>query len=202
MGIQHIGSRVSIREEAITLNAVPSSVYNKVFVQAKYASFRDLFWVAAHPPQHASFLVDVLLKLIWLILALIIIPFKLYYWSSKKSKLVFHPRLGDDVIVIKFIGHFLHNYASEIEVFTDGRQNDVDLANMSLTWHLRVMQDFDFEVMEYFNGDNDNMDPARKFWFTFSDCFSGRKPLLKHTMLYKLTDEHYDDSPPAAETTE
>lgn len=29
MGIQHIGSRVSIREEAITLNAVPSSVYNK-----------------------------------------------------------------------------------------------------------------------------------------------------------------------------
>ena len=40
-------------------------------------------------------------------------------------------------MVIKFIGHFLHNYASEIEVFTDGRQNDVDLANMSLTWHLR-----------------------------------------------------------------
>ena len=29
MGIQHIGSRVSIREETITLNAVPSSVYNK-----------------------------------------------------------------------------------------------------------------------------------------------------------------------------
>lgn len=72
------------------------------------------------------------------------------------------------------------------------------------------MQDFDFEVMEYFNGDNDNMDPARKFWFTFSEdfsniaitttvfaeenryCSSGRKPLLKHTMLYKLTDELYD----------
>ena len=73
------------------------------------------------------------------------------------------------------------------------------------------MQDFDFEVMEYFNGDNDNMDPARKFWFTFSEDFSelaitttiygeenphcscGRKkPLLKHTMLYKLTDELYD----------
>ena len=93
--------------------------------------------MAAHPPQHTNILVAILLKLIWLIFAIIIIPFKLYYWSSKKSKLVFYPRLGDDVIVIKFIGHFLHNYASEIEVFTDGRQNDVDLANMSLTWHLR-----------------------------------------------------------------
>ena len=45
-------------------------------------------------------------------------------------------------MVIKFIGHFLHNYASEIEVFTDGRQNDVDLANMSLTWHLRGKKKF------------------------------------------------------------
>ena len=65
------------------------------------------------------------------------------------------------------------------------------------------MQDFDFEVMEYFNGDNDNMEPARKFRITFSEDFTKLavttsvyetdrdRPLLRHTMLYILTDEKY-----------
>ena len=78
-----------------------------------------------------------MLRILWLLFAIIIIPFNLFYWRSNKTKLVFYPLLGDDVLVIKFLGHFLHNNASEIEVFTDGRQNDVDLADISLTWHLK-----------------------------------------------------------------
>ena len=42
-----------------------------------------------------------------------------------------------DILQIRLRGDFRRHNAEEIEVFTDGRQNDVDLADVSLTWHMK-----------------------------------------------------------------
>ena len=42
-----------------------------------------------------------------------------------------------DILQIRIRGDFRRNNASDIEVFTDGRQNDFDLAHVSLTWHMK-----------------------------------------------------------------
>jgi hypothetical protein len=101
-----------------------------------------------------------------------------------------------DVLVTKFIGNFKHNYADTLEMFTDGRQNDVDLSDVSLTWHMKVLKDFDFELNEYFNGDEDNMESARKFRVTFDENFEHLQlettlfdPELTYTVYYTATDE-------------
>lgn len=116
-----------------------------------------------------------------------------------------------DVLLTKFIGKFKHNYSQTIEAFTDGRQNDVDLIDISLTWHMKVIKDFDFELFEYFNGDEDNMDRARKFRITFNDTFDCLKiettlygvwcSDLTYSMYYKRTDiiHNCDELPPIAE---
>ena len=60
------------------------------------------------------------------------------------------------------MGDFRSHHAEELEVFTDGRQNDVDLAHISLTWHMKVLSDFHFVNSEYYNGDDDH--GAMKSW--------------------------------------
>jgi len=134
-------------------------------------------------------------------------------------------------MLTKFIGKFKHNYADLIEAFTDNRQNDVDLKDISLTWHMKgifffqkfcdifyfstkslfsdkldlVLKEFEFELTEYFNGDDDNMALARKFHLTFNETFSCLKLVTKlydvcfhdeytFTAYYKVTDTICDFS--------
>ena len=71
------------------------------------------------------------------------------------------------------MGDFRSHHAEELEVFTDGRQNDVDLAHISLTWHMKVLSDFHFVISEYYNGDDDMDDGdksmARQITVRFAD---------------------------------
>ena len=67
-----------------------------------------------------------------------------------------------DMLQLRLRGDFRSHHAEELEVFTDGRQNDVDLAHISLTWHMKVLSDFHFVNSEYYNGDDDH--GAMKSW--------------------------------------
>ena len=58
-----------------------------------------------------------------------------------------------DLLEMRLRGDFRCNNAENIEVFTDGRQNDIDLSDISLTWHMKVLSDFNFVVDEFYNGD-------------------------------------------------
>ena len=61
--------------------------------------------------------------------------------------------VDSDLLQVKLRGDFRNYHSQELEVFTDGRQNDVDLSDISLTWHMKVIKDFDFLISEYYNGD-------------------------------------------------
>ena len=58
-----------------------------------------------------------------------------------------------DLLEMRLRGDFRCNNAETIEVFTDGRQNDIDLSDISLTWHMKVLSDFHFVLDEFYNGD-------------------------------------------------
>ena len=78
-----------------------------------------------------------------------------------------------DMLQLRLRGDFRSHHAEELEVFTDGRQNDVDLAHISLTWHMKVLSDFHFVISEYYNGDDDMDDGdksmARQITVRFAD---------------------------------
>ena len=80
-----------------------------------------------------------------------------------------------DMLQLRLRGDFRSHHAEELEVFTDGRQNDVDLANISLTWHMKVLSDFHFVISEYYNGDDDmddgDMSMARQITVKFEENF-------------------------------
>lgn len=58
-----------------------------------------------------------------------------------------------DLLEMRLRGDFRCHNAENIEVFTDGRQNDIDLSDISLTWHMKVLSDFNFVIDEFYNGD-------------------------------------------------
>jgi hypothetical protein len=104
--------------------------------------------------------------------------FYIFYMIIKKSishSTIKFTMVETDILQIRIRGDFRRNNASDIEVFTDGRQNDVDLANVSLTWHMKVHSDFSFCVYEYYNGDDDmtggDLSLARKITIKFDEDY-------------------------------
>ena len=78
-----------------------------------------------------------------------VISAKRVYWQ-----ITFFIRMVEtDILQVRIRGDYRCQNAENIDVFTDGRQNDVDLADVSLTWHMKVISDFKFVILEYYNGD-------------------------------------------------
>merc|ERR1712190_5107 len=93
-----------------------------------------------------------------------------------------------DMLQLRLRGDFRSHHAEELDVFTDGRQNDVDLADVSLTWHMKVISDFKFIVLEYYNGDEDaenglELSLARKITIDFDEDYKK----------FKLTYQTYEE---------
>ena len=104
----------------------------KVFKLEKYETVADLLRYAICPTTLSP-----VLCIVHYIIFILFFPFIITYWYQNETKLVFNTKDDGDVMLTKFIGKFKHNYADTVEVFTDNRQNDVDLKDISLTWHMK-----------------------------------------------------------------
>ena len=102
------------------------------YVSHRFVSVWDLVKYAACPTVNNPFL-----RVGYYIFFILLFPFILCYWYVNETKIVFNMKDNGDVLLTKFIGKFKHNYSQTIEAFTDGRQNDVDLIDISLTWHMK-----------------------------------------------------------------
>merc|ERR1719394_1114040 len=178
MGVHNIGSRVSIKDEILNLNSVPSSARNKVFRRVKFESKLEL-------------LRDVLAEcniFVWLLLpiGMFYIIYRFIYRLRSPSTIKF-TMVETDILQIRLRGDYRCQNAENIDVFTDGRQNDVDLADVSLTWHMKVISDFKFVILEYYNGDEDE-----------EKCLCYRNPLSVYysvdTQLTKISAENLRQS--------
>merc|ERR1719394_869977 len=158
MGVHNIGSRVSIKDEILNLNSVPSSARNKVFRRVKFESKLEL-------------LRDVLAEcniFVWLLLpiGMFYIIYRFIYRLRSPSTIKF-TMVETDILQIRLRGDYRC-------------QNDVDLADVSLTWHMKVISDFKFVILEYYNGDEDvenglELSLARKITIDFDEDYKGFK---------------------------
>merc|ERR1712168_389312 len=180
MGVHNIGSRVSVKDETLNLNAVPSSARNKVFRRVKFESKLDLVR-------------DVLAEcniFAWLLfpLGIFYIIYRIIYRLRDPSTVKF-TMVETDILQVRLRGHFRCQNSENIELFTDGRQNDVDLAKVSLTWHMKVISDFKFIILDYYNGDEDaenglELSLARKITIDFDEDYKRFK------LSYQTYEEH------------